>query len=87
MTTVSTIEDFWSVLNWVDLPSEMNVGADFSLFKEGIKPDWSDEQNMKGGRYIIQCSKKETDCFWREILMALIGQQFWDEETELKVNF
>jgi len=86
MTTVSTIEDFWAVFNWVDLPSEMKVGSDFSLFKGGIKPDWSDERNKNGGRFIIQCSKKETDCFWREILMALIGQQFIDEETESKVN-
>ena len=37
MVTVSTIEDFWSVVNWVECPSSMKNGADFSLFKSGIE--------------------------------------------------
>ena len=42
MVTVSTIEDFWSVVNWVECPSSMKNGADFSLFKSG-KKNWNIE--------------------------------------------
>lgn len=80
LASVSTIEDFWSVYNWVDAPSEMKCGADFSLFKEGILPDWSDLANARGGRYIVKCSKEETDDMWKEILMALVGHTFGDGE-------
>ena len=82
LVTVSTIEDFWSVINWVDSPSSIKVGADFSLFKTGILPDWSDKANQKGGRYMVRCRKEEVDTMWTEVMMALIGQTFVDADHD-----
>ena len=86
LVTVSTIEDFWSVINWVESPSSIKVGSDFSMFKRGIVPDWSDKSNQKGGRYIVRCHKEEVDTMWTELMMALIGQNFVDPENDGKIN-
>ena len=86
LTTVSTVEDFWSVINWISSPSEMKIGADFSMFKEGIYPDWSDVHNEEGGRYVVKFNKDEIDEHWIEMLMSLIGQHVAEEEHMDKVN-
>ena len=86
LVTVSTIEDFWSVINWVESPSSIKVGADFSMFKRGIIPDWSDKANQRGGRYIVRCHMGEVDTMWTELMMALIGQNFVDPENDDKIN-
>ena len=86
VTTVSTVEDFWSVINWISVPSEMKVGADFSMFKEGIYPDWSDVHNEDGGRYVVKFTKEEIDEYWIEMLMSVIGQNVGEEDSIEKVK-
>ena len=86
LATVSTVEDFWSVINWINAPSEMKTGVDFSMFKEGIFPDWSDIHNEEGGRYVVKFAKEEIDEYWTEMLMALIGQVLCDGDCMDKVN-
>ena len=86
LVTVSTIEDFWSVINWVESPSSIKTGSDFSMFKRGIMPDWSDKANQGGGRCIVRCQKEEVDTMWTELMMALIGQKFVDPENDDKIN-
>eukprot|EP00088_Acartia_fossae_P058710 TRINITY_DN6911_c0_g1_i1.p1 TRINITY_DN6911_c0_g1~~TRINITY_DN6911_c0_g1_i1.p1 ORF type:complete len:239 (-),score=63.48 TRINITY_DN6911_c0_g1_i1:129-845(-) len=76
--TVTTVEDFWSLYNHVEVASRLPVGADYSLFKEGIFPDWEDPRNQEGGRWIISLDKKTKqhllDTYWLEILFYLIGE-------------
>ena len=36
--TVTTVEDFWSLYNHIEVASKLPVGADYSMFKEGIFP-------------------------------------------------
>ena len=48
--TFSTVEDFWGLYNHIELCSRLISGCDYSLFKEGIKPMWEDDQNRRGGR-------------------------------------
>ena len=88
LSTVETVEDFWSVYNWIDEPSRLKTSSDLSLFREGVPPDWSDPANEAGGRYMIKCSKEETDFYWREILMSFVGDTFVDEDTmdQVRVN-
>ena len=50
--TVDTIEDFWSLYNHIEEASRLTPGSDYSLFKEGIFPDWEDAQNAPGGRWL-----------------------------------
>ena len=48
--TVRTVEDFWSLYHHIELASLLPAGTDYSLFKEGIFPDWEDRRNKEGGR-------------------------------------
>ena len=53
--------------------------SDYYLFKEKIKPMWEAEGNRGGGRWLLQIEKlkrEQTDFFWLELLMAMIGEQF-----------
>ena len=72
--TVGTVEDFWAVYNWTLFPSQLRSGSDYSLFKAGVRPDWEDEQNVRGGRWMVIRSRDQLDLGWREITMALVGE-------------
>jgi len=77
--TVTTVEDFWSLYNHVSLASNLPPGSDYSFFKEGIFPDWEDEKNGPGGRWMINSDRQQRgdvlDTHWLEILIFLIGEQ------------
>ena len=76
--TVTTVEDFWSLYNHIEVASRLPPGSDYSLFKEGIFPDWEDARNAPGGRWMINVDKRQrADCldtYWLEILFFLIGE-------------
>jgi len=76
--TVDTIEDFWSVYQYVESASKLGVGCDYALFKKGIMPDWEDYQNKWGGRWIIERAdpsrQDDMDDYWLESLFVLIGE-------------
>lgn len=76
--TVDTVEDFWSLYNHIEVASKLPSGSDYSLFKEGIFPDWEDKRNQNGGRWIINLDKRQRaehlDNYWLEILFFLIGE-------------
>lgn len=38
VVTFSTVEDFWAVYNHIESASRLQVGCDYAVFKEGIKP-------------------------------------------------
>ena len=92
---VETVEDFWQVYHYLEPASNLQEGQDYSLFKKGIFPDWSDFQNMKGGRWIINMEKKEQyyeqprvrkerlESMWMELLLVLIGEQAEDHAQQV----
>uniref|UniRef100_A0A1I7Z1A7 eIF-4F 25 kDa subunit n=1 Tax=Steinernema glaseri TaxID=37863 RepID=A0A1I7Z1A7_9BILA len=75
-----TVEDFWALYNHIQTASGLNWGSDYYLFKEGIKPMWEDENNIKGGRWLVAVDKQKRsdrlDRYWLDLLMAMIGEQF-----------
>ena len=76
--TVTTVEDFWSLYNHIEVASRLPPGSDYSLFKEGIFPDWEDPRNAPGGRWMVNVDRKQRaeylDTYWLEILFFLIGE-------------
>merc|ERR1719357_1307508 len=76
--TVTTVEDFWRLYNNISVASRLPPGSDYSLFKEGIFPDWEDHRNAAGGRWMINVDKRQRaeclDTYWLEILFFLIGE-------------
>jgi len=76
--TVTTVEDFWALYNHIQTPSKLPAASDYSLFKEGIFPDWEDPRNQAGGRWIVSLDRKKREEFldnhWLEVMFFLIGE-------------
>ncbi|KAM6251842.1 eukaryotic translation initiation factor 4E type 1B [Porphyrio hochstetteri] len=87
VTKFSTVEDFWALYSHIQLASKLTSGCDYSLFKDGIEPMWEDNQNKRGGRWLITLAKQqrhtELDHFWLETLLCLIGEMFDDYSDEV----
>lgn len=57
----------------------MPPGTILHLFVEGVKPMWEDEANKNGGRWQMRFSKGYANKVWEDLILALIGEQFEDE--------
>jgi hypothetical protein len=57
--------------------------------QEGIKPMWEDDNNKRGGRWLINLDKRQRgtslDHFWLEVMLCLIGEAF-DEHSKYVSN-
>jgi len=87
ITTVDFVEDFWGVYNHLQPVSKLNQGCDYMFFKKDIQPMWEDAQNRDGGRWVINIDKKSRasllDSYWLNTLLALIGDQFFDDSPSV----
>jgi translation initiation factor 4E len=83
IVSFDSIEDFWSVFNNIPSASNLNVPADYYLFKENIIPCWEDTLNKTGGKMTIVL-KKQKDCvnyelldkIWNNTVLGTIGNTF-----------
>lgn len=74
VSTFSTVEDFWSLFTHIKQPTEVKVGSDYSLFKDGIRPMWEDQRNRDGGVWRItlqQRQRGELDRYWIDTVSRL----------------
>nr|KAG5710176.1 hypothetical protein BaRGS_006695 [Batillaria attramentaria] len=87
VTTFDTVEDFWALYNHIQKASKIPTGCDYSVFKDGIQPMWEDEQNKRGGRWLVNLNKQQRhsdlDNFWLETLLCLIGEAFDDQSDQI----
>ncbi|XP_017054564.2 uncharacterized protein LOC108097044 [Drosophila ficusphila] len=91
VTSVETVENFWSLVNHIKQPSDLKMGSDYCLFKKGIRPMWEDAANVHGGRWVITLSKTtkaDLDNFWMDSMLCLIGEacDYSDELCGAVVN-
>merc|ERR1719204_2004480 len=78
--TVRTAEEFWQVQQLLSPPSVLPVGVDLALFRAGVAPDWEDDANKAGGRWVARREHKQVDDAWLNLLLLLIGDHV---ETEV----
>ncbi|KAK7111730.1 eukaryotic translation initiation factor 4E-1A-like isoform X2 [Littorina saxatilis] len=87
ITTFSTVEDFWALYNHIQRASKLPSGCDYSVFKDGIQPMWEDEQNKRGGRWLVNMNKNQRhhdlDNVWQEMLLCLIGEAFEEQSDDV----
>jgi translation initiation factor 4E len=76
ISTIQTVEDFWSTYNFLRRPNDLPTTTDYHFFREGIKPTWEDSSNAKGGKWIVRLPKGLASRYWEEGILALIGGQF-----------
>ncbi|KAF2245914.1 IF4E-domain-containing protein [Trematosphaeria pertusa] len=80
---MSTAQDFWKIFTHLNRPSTLPTVSDYHFFKEGIRPVWEDDENKRGGKWIMRLKKGVADRYWEELLMALIGDQFAEAGDEV----
>lgn len=86
VVTFSTVEEFWGIFNAIPAAKELPIRSDYHLFREGIRPEWEDVKNAKGGKWAHQFKdKKRIDIndLWLRALLSAIGETIEDDEDEL----
>lgn len=83
LASISSVESFWSVYSHLKRPSLLPTVSDYHIFKKGIRPVWEDEENKKGGKWIVRLKKGVADRYWEDLLCAMIGDQFLEASDEV----
>lgn len=79
----STVEAFWAVYTHLKRPSTLPSVSDYHIFRKGIRPVWEDEENKRGGKWIMRLKKGVSDRYWEDLLFAVIGDQFAEAGEEV----
>lgn len=78
VASFGTIGEFWAVYQHIKLPSYLPQGCDYMVFREGIKPEWTDVMNVDGGRWLMEIDRQyrneQLNSKWLETLLAIIGE-------------
>lgn len=86
-----SIEEFWILFNSIKLPTEINEGCNYALFRSPVRPMWEDENNQNGGRWVITLEKRvdsdEVNRLWMDTLLLLIEEALSDSSTICGVIF
>lgn len=83
MFRFSTAQEFWRVFVHLKRPSSLPTVSDYNLFKHGIRPVWEDEENKRGGKWIMRLKKGVADRYWEELLLSIVGDQFAEAGEEV----
>ncbi|KAI8867813.1 translation initiation factor eIF4e [Ramicandelaber brevisporus] len=86
IVTITTVEDFWGVHNNITKPTELSYGANYHLFRKGIKPMWEDPENMNGAKWLVTLSHKYDDIvdgMWVNLLVAVLGESEFVPSAEI----
>ena len=76
LANFASAESFWTVYSHLKRPSTLPSVSDYHIFKKGIRPVWEDEENKKGGKWIVRLKKGVADRYWEDLLLAIVGDQF-----------
>ncbi|KAI8816696.1 putative eukaryotic initiation factor 4E [Fimicolochytrium jonesii] len=83
LITFDTVEDFWGVYNNIVNSSQLAHGANYHLFKEGVRPMWEDPMNENGGKWVVPLPKGKRDNlddYWLHTMLACVGENFPDSD-------
>eukprot|EP00759_Apiculatamorpha_spiralis_P059353 PhF_6_TR9921/c0_g2_i1/m.15105/K03259/EIF4E; translation initiation factor 4E len=81
VSTFDTVEDFWGTFNNIKRPSSLEFGANYFMFKQGVRPAWEDPQNEHGGKWQFTLSPSDdakADKAWEQLLLGLVGECVYD---------
>ncbi|KAI3406993.2 TIF45 [Candida oxycetoniae] len=84
--TFSSVEEFWGIYNSIPSANQLPLRSDYHLFREGIRPEWEDEANTKGGKWSHAFNKNSgaiINDLWLRGLLAVIGETIEDDENEV----
>jgi translation initiation factor 4E len=64
-------------------PTELKQGCTYHLFKDGVRPEWEDAANKRGGKWVIIPDEQRIDENWLSLLLATIGEVLCDDDDEI----
>lgn len=95
LCSFQSIVEFLQHFNYIPVPSKIffdgesrkKVGdegktiEEYSLFKDGIEPEWGDPANVTGGEWFIRhaLDKHVLDGYWENLLLAVVGETMEDD--------
>lgn len=79
----ASVEAFWTVYTHLKRPSTLPSVSDYHIFRKGIRPVWEDEENKRGGKWIVRLKKGVADRYWEDLLLAIVGDQFAEAGEEV----
>ncbi|KAI8093337.1 translation initiation factor eIF 4e-like domain-containing protein, partial [Halteromyces radiatus] len=84
IVSMDAVEDFWGVYNNIVKVDRLDLSSNYHLFKKGVRPEWEDPANAKGGKFSIQFPRNRTgeaiNNYWLHTILAMIGEQFAYED-------
>jgi translation initiation factor 4E len=83
IASFDSVEDFFLVYKYLKRPSTLPLVSDYHIFKKGIRPIWEDDDNRKGGKWIVRLKKGVADRYWEELVFAIVGDQFAEASDEV----
>jgi translation initiation factor 4E len=83
IASFDTAEQFFTVYQHLKRPSTLPLVSDYHLFKKGVRPIWEDDENKRGGKWIVRLKKGVADRYWEDLLLAVIGDQFGEASEEV----
>ena len=83
LASFSTVESFWAVYTHLKRPSTLPSVSDYHIFKKGVRPVWEDEENKRGGKFVVRLKKGVADRYWEDLLLAIVGDQFGEAGEEV----
>ncbi|KAL7754079.1 eukaryotic translation initiation factor 4E [Sorochytrium milnesiophthora] len=79
--TIESVEDFWGLYNNIPKIEELAFSSDYNLFREGIFPEWEDQRNREGGKWVWAIPASQTEKLsngWLNSCLFCIGEVFED---------
>ncbi|RFU25831.1 hypothetical protein B7463_g10505, partial [Scytalidium lignicola] len=83
MAGFDNVEDFFTIYKHLKRPSILPLVSDYHIFKKGIRPVWEDDENRKGGKWIVRLKKGVADRYWEDLVFAIIGDQFAEASEDV----
>ncbi|XP_065178077.1 eukaryotic translation initiation factor 4E type 3-B-like [Sycon ciliatum] len=72
--TVHCVESFWGIYNNIPSPGQIQMRCGYHLMRGTRKPMWEDVP--EGGSWKFRVPKSCAERVWKELLLAVIGEQF-----------
>ncbi|KAK8890121.1 hypothetical protein M9Y10_034881 [Tritrichomonas musculus] len=72
---VDSVEDFWAVYSHTISPQRLKPSLQLHFFRNDSRAMWEDEDNKRGGAFLVTVPQSHASEQWEKLLLALIGDQ------------
>ena len=82
----STAEGFWQIYSHMIRPEKLPSNISVQLFRNDSRAMWEDEENRRGGDFLLRLPKKQANLVWERLALNLIGEQLPEDVNGIVVS-